>query len=158
MLLKALAAATTLTVTGADSVVEHAMNATVFAGNEAISDDIAAYDCWKEMYPEIRVESSDTRLQTFTANLRMVDAHNKRYESGDETYKMELNAFSHLTWKEFRSTYIGGYAPRKNAHPDIPKSIHYFNESVKTLPSSIDWTSKGAVTAVKNQGQCGSCW
>jgi len=55
-----------------------------------------------------------------------------------------------LTRAEFASIYLG-FRGRKSHSGEV-----YVAKT--DVPTSVDWRTKGAVSAVKNQGSCGSCW
>lgn len=64
---------------------------------------------------------------------------------------MGVNEFSDMTHEEFKAAYVGPKIPLREA-----TNIEFLPTT--NVPSAVDWRAKGAVTPVKNQGQCGSCW
>jgi len=132
-------------------------HAVVYKSRRGLSQ-AAAFEEFNQFWNKTHVSAAQkqARFLNFQMNARKIHEANLKSKATGSSATFGFTKFSDMSVREFKTKMLGF-----KASPTSSFRVRDETEKRATLqaPSdAIDWVTKGMTTAVKDQGQCGSCW
>ncbi|KAL3533800.1 hypothetical protein ACH5RR_007321 [Cinchona calisaya] len=127
------------------------------AARRALNNDevmVEKHEQWMSLYGRVYKDNveKERRFKIFKNNVEFIEIFNR---AGNRPYKLGINQFADLTNEEFTASRNG---LKMSSSPKLFRGTSFKYKNVTAVPTTVDWRKKGAVTPIKDQGQCGSCW